>query len=96
MRGDLKEANEGRQKAGVEAAELRVEVEALRRMRDDLQQRMGVAEAQVRSRWLQGSRSIAIGMHHHGSHGVASKLYAPRGMGPWPFTPICVMGHPWR
>ena len=36
VRGDLKEANEGRQKAEVEAAELRVEVEALRRTRDDL------------------------------------------------------------
>ena len=33
----------------MEAAQLRVEVEALRRTRDDLQQRLGVAEAQVRS-----------------------------------------------
>ena len=38
-----------RQKAEVQAAVLRVEVEALRRTRDDLQQRLGVAEAQVRS-----------------------------------------------
>ena len=49
VRGDLKEALEGRQKAEVEAAQLRVEVEALHRRGDDLQQRPGVAEAQVRS-----------------------------------------------
>ena len=49
MRGALREAEEGRQKAEVEAAKLRVEVEALRRMGDDLHQRLGVAEAQVRS-----------------------------------------------
>ena len=51
VRGALKEAEEGRQKAEVEAAVdgLRVEVEALRRRGDDLQQRLGVAEAQVRS-----------------------------------------------
>ena len=48
LRGDLKEANEGRQKAEVEAPQLRVEVEALRRTRNDLQQRLGVAEAQLR------------------------------------------------
>ena len=49
MRGALKEAQEGRQKAEVEAAQLRVEVEAQRRRGDDLQQRPGVAEAQVRT-----------------------------------------------
>ena len=45
MRGALKTAEEGRQKAEVEAAQLRVEVEALRRRGDDLPQRLGVAEA---------------------------------------------------
>ena len=49
MRGALKEAQEGRQKAEVEAAAPRVEVEAQRRRGDDLQQRLGVAEAQVRT-----------------------------------------------
>ena len=49
MRGALKEAQEGRQKAEVEAAALRVEVEARRRRGDDLQQRLGMAEAQVRT-----------------------------------------------
>ena len=49
VRGDPREAQEGRQKAEVEAAQLRLEVEALRRTRDDLQQRLRVAEAQVRS-----------------------------------------------
>ena len=49
LRGDLKEANEGRQKARVEAAGLRLEVEALRRTMDDVQRRLGVAEAHVRS-----------------------------------------------
>ena len=49
MRGALKEAEEGRQKAKVEAAQLRVEVEALRRRGHDLQQRLGVDEAQVPS-----------------------------------------------
>ena len=49
VRGDVKEAQEGRQKVEVEAAQLRVEVEALRRTRDDLQRRPGVGEAQVRS-----------------------------------------------
>ena len=46
---DLKEAQEGRRKAEVEAAQLRVEVEALRKSGEDLQQRPGVVEAQVRS-----------------------------------------------
>ena len=36
VRAALKEAEEGRQKAEVEAAQLRVEVEALRRKGDDL------------------------------------------------------------
>ena len=49
MRGALREAQEGRRKAEVEASQLRVEVEAQRRRADDLQQRLGVAEAQVRS-----------------------------------------------
>ena len=49
MRGALKEAQEGRQKAEVEAAALRLEVEAQRRRRDDFQQRLGVAKAQVRT-----------------------------------------------
>ena len=49
MRGAPREAEDGRRKAEVEAAQLRVEVEAQRRRGDDLQQRVGVAEAQVRS-----------------------------------------------
>ena len=49
MREALREAQEGRRKAEVEAAHLRVEVEGRRRRGDDLQQRLGVAEAQVRS-----------------------------------------------
>ena len=49
VRGALREAEKGRRKAEVEAAGLRVEVEALRSRGDDLQQRLGVAEAQVRS-----------------------------------------------
>ena len=49
MRQALREAEEGRQKREVEAAGLRVEVEALRSRGDGLQQRLGVAEAQVRS-----------------------------------------------
>ena len=48
MRGALREAEDGRRKAEVEAAQLRVEVETQRRRGDDLQQRLGVAEAQVR------------------------------------------------
>ena len=47
MRGALREAEEGRRKAEVEAAAVREEVEALHRTGDDLQQRLGVAEAQV-------------------------------------------------
>ena len=49
MRGAVKEAEKGRQKAEVEAAQLRVEVEAPQRRGHDLQQRLRVAEAQVRS-----------------------------------------------
>ena len=49
MREALREAQDGRRKAEVEAAQLRVEVEGQRRRGDDLQQRLGVAEAQVRS-----------------------------------------------
>ena len=49
VRGSLREAKEGRRKAEVEAAALRVEVEALQRRGEDLLQRLGVAEAQVRS-----------------------------------------------
>ena len=49
MRGALREAEDGRRNAAVEAAQLRVEVEAQRRRGDDLQQRVGVDEAQVRS-----------------------------------------------
>ena len=48
MKGAVKEAEEGRKKAEVEAAGLRVEVVAPRRRGEDLQQRLGVAEAQVR------------------------------------------------
>ena len=39
---------------------------------------------------------IATPMLPHGSPGVASKLFAPKGRTPWAFTPICVMGRPWR
>ena len=49
MRGALREAEQGRRKAEVEAAALRVEVEAQRRRGDDLQQRLGVVDAQVRT-----------------------------------------------
>ena len=49
MRGALREAEDGRRKAEVEVAQLRVEVEAQRRRGDDLQQCLGVAKAQVRS-----------------------------------------------
>ena len=48
MRGALREAEDGRRKAEVEAAQLRVEVEVRRRRGDDLQHRLGVAKAQVR------------------------------------------------
>ena len=45
----LREAEEGRRKAEVEAAQLRVELEGQQRRGDDLQQRLGVPEAQVRT-----------------------------------------------
>ena len=45
----MREAQEGRRKAEVEVAQLRMEVEGQRRRGDDLGQRLGVAEAQVRS-----------------------------------------------
>ena len=47
MREALREAEDGRRKADVEAGQLRMEVEAQRRRGDDLQQRLRVAEAQV-------------------------------------------------
>ena len=37
--------------------------------------------------WLQTSMGIAPPMLHHGSHGVASKLFAPKGRTPWASTP---------
>ena len=46
--------------------------------------------------WLQTSMGIAPPMLHHGSHGIASKLFAPKGRTPWASTPICGMGRPWR
>ena len=49
MREAPREAQEGRRKAEVEAAQLRVEVEGQRRRGDYLGQLLGVAEAQVRS-----------------------------------------------
>ena len=45
----MREAQDGRRKAEVEAARLRVDVEGQRRRGDDLQQRLGVAEAHVRT-----------------------------------------------
>ena len=44
MRGAPREAEDGRRKAEVEAAQFRVEVEAQRRRGDDLQRRLGQAE----------------------------------------------------
>ena len=49
VRGALREAEEGRRKAEVEAAALSVEVQALQRRGEDLQKRLGVAKAWVRS-----------------------------------------------
>ena len=49
MRGALREADDGRRKAEVEATQLMVVVEAQRRWGDDPQQRLGIAEAQVHS-----------------------------------------------
>ena len=45
----MKKATEGRQESEVEVAGVKVHLEALRRTRDDLQQGLGVAEAQVHS-----------------------------------------------
>ena len=77
MRGALQEAQEGRQKAEVEAAQLRVEVEAQRRRGDDLQQRLGVAEAQVRTltSTLTASFTAQQGLGPQGvqSHGSGSR-----------------------
>ena len=74
MRGDLNAANEGRQKAEVEAGALRVEVEALRRTRDARNQRLAVAEAQMRSLTSTLSATFAAqqgvgptGVQSHGS-----------------------------
>ena len=69
--GVLKEAKEGRQRAQVEAAQLRVEVEALRRRGDDLQQRVGVAKAQVRSLTSTLSATFTA-QHGRGPPGVQS------------------------
>ena len=65
MREALREAQEGRRKAEVEAAQLRVEVEGQRRRGDDLSQRLGVAEAQVRS--LTSTLCASFGVQSQGS-----------------------------
>ena len=67
MREALREAQEGRRKAEaeVEAAQLRVEVEGQRRRGDDLGQRLGVAEAQVRS--LTSTLCASFGVQSQGS-----------------------------
>ena len=74
MREVLREAQDGRRKAEVEAAQLRVEVEGQRSRGDDLQHRLGVAEAQVRSLTSTLSASFAAqqglapqGVHNQGS-----------------------------
>ena len=69
MREALREAQERRRKAEVEAAQLRVEVGGQRRRGDDLQQRLGVAEAQVRS--LTSTLSASFG---------AQQRLAPQGV----------------
>ena len=46
--------------------------------------------------FLKTSVRIAPPMLHHGSHGVASKLFAPKGRTPLAFMAICVLGRPWR
>ena len=65
MREALREAQEGRRKAEVEAAQLRVEVGGQQRRGDDLQQRLGVAEAQVRS--LTSTLCASFGLQSQGS-----------------------------
>ena len=72
MREALREAQEGRRKAEVEAPQLRVEVEGQRRRRDDLTQRLGVAEAQVRS--LTSTLSASFGVQQ------AQQGLAPQGL----------------
>ena len=74
MREALREAQEGRRKAEVEAAQLRVEVEGQRRRGDDLQQRLGVAEAQVRSltSTLSASFTAQHGLAPQGVHSQGS------------------------
>ena len=82
MRGALREAEEGTRKAEVEAAQLRVEVEAQRRRGDDLQQRQGFAVAQVRtltSIWcsIQAARpqgTDTMGLHAHLRDGAPMAL----------------------
>ena len=61
----------------MEAPQLRVEVEALRRRGDDLQQRVGMAEAQVRSLTSALSATYTAqqgvgppGVQSHGSEGT--------------------------
>ena len=71
VRGALREAEEGRRKAEVEAAALSVEVEALQRRGEDLQQRLGVAEAQVRS--LTSTLSASFTQQGLGPPGVQSQ-----------------------
>ena len=78
MRGALKEAEEGRQGAKMEAAQLRVEVEALRRRGDDLQPHLGVAEAQLRSLTSTLSATFTaqqglgpLGVHSQGSRSTS-------------------------
>ena len=74
MREALREAQEGRRKAEVEAAQLRLEVEGQRRRGDDLQQRLGVAEAQVRSltSTLSSSFTAQQGLAPQGVHSQGS------------------------
>ena len=77
VRGDLKEAHKGRQKAEVEAAHLRVEVEAMRRRGDDLQHRLGVEEAHMRS--LTSTLSATYTAQHRvGPPGVQSQSSGSR------------------
>ena len=74
MRGALREAEDGRRKAEMEAAQLRVELEAQRRRGDDLQQRLGVAEAQVRTltSTLTASFTAQQGLGPQGVHSQGS------------------------
>ena len=72
--GALRDAEEEMRKAGVEASGLRVEVEALHRRGDDLQQRLGMAEAQLhsltstlRATFTAQEALVLPGVHSHGS-----------------------------